>query len=84
MKHSIDVGINSGYKPRIRFSEKELPEIKEWDINKKYKLQIEVVLKNKGEDYFEDGGIGGTFMVENVKAIEEDKIKKLKEKYEHA
>ena len=74
------------YKPSIRFSDKELPELKGWEIGKKYILQIEATLKEKGEDQysFESTGVGGRFKVESVKAIEEDKIKKLKAKYEHA
>ena len=64
-------------KPSIRFSEKELPGVKNWEINQKYTLQIEVRLKNKGEDIWGESGIGGTFLIEGVKSIEEDKIKQL-------
>jgi len=70
------------YKPTIRFSEKELPQVKEWEINKSYTLQVEVTMKNKGEDMWEAKGIGGTFQINSVKAIEEDKVKKLKAKYQ--
>ena len=69
-------------KPSIRFAEKELPEVKNWEINQKYTLQIEVRLKNKGEDIWGEKGIGGTFLIEGVKSIEEDKIKKLKAKFQ--
>ena len=64
-------------KTSIRFKESELPEIKNWEINQKYTLQIEVRLKNKGEDIWGEKGIGGTFLIEGVKSIEEDKIKQL-------
>ena len=73
---------NHNHKQRIRFSEKELPELKNWPINQKYTLQIEVRLKNKGDDMWEETGMmGGIFTIEAVKAIEEDKIKKLEQKY---
>lgn len=73
-------------KPSIRFTEKELPGIKDWDINKKYTLQIEVTLKSKGEDIWDEGGIGGRLQIDAVKAVgdkdQEDKVKKLKAKYQ--
>jgi len=65
----------------IRFTQKELPQIKEWPISGNYILQIEVTLKSKGDEMWDEEGLGGTFLVTGVKAIEENKIKKLKEKF---
>lgn len=72
----------SEFKPTIRFTQKELPEIKGMEINSKHTLQIEVRLKNKGEDIWGEKGIGGTFLIEGVKSIDEDKIKKLKARFQ--
>ena len=73
---------DSDRKQRVRFTQKELPEIKNWDVGQKYIIQLEVRLKSKGENEWEETGeMGGSFVVDGVKAIEEDKIKKLKEKY---
>ncbi len=70
------------HKQRIRFTERELPEIKNWEIGKKYTIQLEVRLKNKGENEWEENGVmGGSFVIDGVKSIGEDKIKKLKAKY---
>lgn len=52
------------------------------EINSKHILQIEVRLKNKGVDIWGEKGLGGTFLIEGVKAIEEDKIKKLKARFQ--
>lgn len=45
----------SSKKPRPEFSltEKDLPEIKEWNVGKKYKitLEVEMVSQSKGEQY---------------------------------
>ena len=74
--------IKDTIKKTIRFTQKELPQIKEWKVGGKYKVQIEITLENYGNDIWDEEGLGGTFLVSGVKAIEEDKIKKLKEKFQ--
>lgn len=36
-------------KPSFRITENDLPEIKDWSVGKKYKLMIEVEMKNVGK-----------------------------------
>jgi len=52
--------------PRLRLSESNLKEIKNWDVGKKYKLTLEVTMEFKEK---EDGEkVKGGFKVNNVQA----------------
>ena len=45
-------------KPSFNIDEKELPEIKDWTVGKKYKIALEVEMRShsKGDEYGYDGG----------------------------
>lgn len=66
---------NRKYDPRpcIQFSEDELPQIKKWPLEGKYKLTVEVEMKGIREESYgsNKGKIVGEFRVTKV-GVEED------------
>lgn len=63
----------------LRISQKEHPEIKDWEPGKTYKMEITCEMMNKGKDWNDQ--FGGTFRINTIKIVEDDKVKKLKERY---
>ena len=70
--------------PSFSISEKDLSEVKDWEVGKKYNLSIEVeqIGKEKGSYMTEDKNeIIGRFKITKIKAEENQEVKELKEKY---
>lgn len=62
------------YAPRLSLSEKMLPAIKDWNIGKKYtiELEVEMVSQRKGEEYDSaPGKVNGEFKVLSASDKEE-------------
>lgn len=61
-------------RPRISFTEDELPEIKEWSVGKKYKLEIKVEMTgiNKMEYGENKNKIQGQFKVISTNVEEKE------------
>ena len=55
-------------KPSIRINEDELPELKDWEVDKEYTLEVKVKLMNLGRsDYENKPKLWGSFRVLDVK-----------------
>ena len=73
-------------KQSVRFSEKELPEVKTWPVGEGYtydlQIKVRMIGKRKPYDFEESKGLTGDFEIDSVKNITEDpKVKELKRKY---
>lgn len=71
------------YKPHLSLSSKELPQIKTWEVGKKYtlKLEVEMVSQSKGDEFSMMGGdknqMEGRFKINSVKDLSSKKVGKL-------
>ena len=45
----------SEYYPEVSFDEKQLPQIKDWEVGKKYKLELEVEMISKSKSQYDAG-----------------------------
>lgn len=70
--------------PSFSLSEKDLPELKDWEVGKKYNLEIEVEQIGKEKNsYMTDNKneIMGRFKIVKIKAENSEEVEKLKSKY---
>ena len=61
-KHGIDVP-EKPYYPSFHISSKELPEIKNWEVGRKYRILLETRQVGKRED---EEGISGDFEIRKI------------------
>lgn len=66
------------YLPQISFDEKQLPEIKKWEVGKKYKINLEVELIGLSKDEYKINtplrGSFKIFKVDDKKLISEEQL----------
>jgi hypothetical protein len=54
------------YLPSFSMTEKDLPEIKDWQVGKKYKLQIEVEMVSSSKNEYGKTGLEARFKIHKV------------------
>lgn len=59
-------------KPTITFTEKELPEIKDWKVGKKYELVVSVEMVGLEKDEWDKNKLSARFKVNRVEQEEDD------------
>lgn len=60
--------------PSFSLSEKDLPEVKEWHVGKRYKLEIEVEQMSINKDEYMIGApISARFKIHKIKSLSDDK-----------
>lgn len=56
-------------KPTVYLSKKDLPEIEDWEVGKKYKLVMEVEMVSRNENEYDNKkDLNASFEIEKVKA----------------
>ena len=70
--------------PSFSLTAKDLPEIKNWSVGKKYKLEIEVEQVSMAKDeYMQDQPLTARFRILKIKSeTEDEETKKAKKGYE--
>lgn len=69
-KKQVDTASKMIDNPRISsITSGKLPEIKNWEIGKKYKLEVEVTMKGIREDEYDNDKIKADFNIESIKAV---------------
>lgn len=71
------------FQPTINLSDKDLPEIKDWEVGKTYHLMmvVEQTSLRKNEFLESDKEFHASFNIKSVKAVNPDKIKELTNKF---
>lgn len=54
-------------KPGFHITSKDLPELKNWKVGEKYKLELEVMQKHAGSRA--EGVVEGYFVIDKIKAL---------------
>ena len=63
IKKALSVANEYSEKPTLTLTVKELPELKEWEVGKKYKILIEVEQVGINKDEYGEHGTTGRFKV---------------------
>jgi hypothetical protein len=66
IKRTLKIASDYDDRPTITFTTKELPEIKKWEVGKKYDLEVEVEMIGINKDEYGEKGTTGRFRVTNV------------------
>ena len=73
--HSLDMPKPYHSAPSFYVSASQMPEIKDWEVGKKYRLMIEVEQKSKNES--EDSGVDASFEILAYKHLKEKSINEM-------
>lgn len=60
-------------RPTLYVTEKDVPQLKSWDIDKTYTLEVKATLKSLSKDEYGDSNtLRGSFTVTNIKSDDDD------------
>lgn len=60
--------VDMAMKPMFHITSKDLPEVKDWEVGKNYRIEMEVKQKSKSE-HDNDHGVMASFTIEKIKAL---------------